>query len=89
MLLADTLISLALSWNTNSLTSRKENLDNHQMKGESLMFKIQVWYDNHWKDGIRSYDTLEGVQNRLNRLREVGIVARLKPRIEAMEGCYG
>lgn len=47
------------------------------------MFKIQVWFDKHWRDGIRSYDTLEAVQSRLNRLREVGIVARLKPDTEA------
>ncbi len=43
------------------------------------MFTIQVWFDNHWKDGIRFYDTIEAANSRLKRLNEVGIRARVKP----------
>lgn len=43
------------------------------------MFKLQIWYGNHWKDGIPSYNTLEDATMRLNRLCEVGIKARIKP----------
>lgn len=42
------------------------------------MFTIQVWFDNHWKDGIRFYDTIEAANNRLVRLNEVGIRSRIK-----------
>lgn len=47
-----------------------------------MKHRIQVWFDNHWKDGIRSYDTLEAVEERLNRLHNVGIRARIKPATE-------
>lgn len=43
------------------------------------MFKIQVWYDNHWKEGISEYSSMEEVEQRLERLKAVGIKARLMP----------
>lgn len=46
------------------------------------MYGIQVWYDHHWRDGIRSYATLNDATARLAELRDVGIVARLKPDTE-------
>lgn len=43
------------------------------------MFKIQVWYDRHWKEGIRFYDSIEAVNARIAELNKVGIKARLMP----------
>lgn len=42
------------------------------------MFKIQVWFNNHWKDGIPRYDAFEDAVLRLNCLSRVGIKARIK-----------
>lgn len=43
------------------------------------MYKIQVWYDRHWKDGLHVYGTIDAAQRRLEQLTNVGIKARLKP----------
>ena len=43
------------------------------------MIKLQVWFDNHWKEGIRKYETMEEAEERIKRLKEVGIKARVMP----------
>lgn len=46
------------------------------------MFRLQVWYNKHWKWGINDYDTLESANARIKELAKVGIKARVKPRSE-------
>ena len=43
------------------------------------MFRIQVWYNKHWKWGVRSYSSLNEAQQRVSELAIHGIKARVKP----------
>lgn len=46
------------------------------------MFRLQVWYNRHWKWGIVDYDTMDAATARVEELAKVGIKARVKPRSE-------
>jgi len=46
------------------------------------MYRLQVWYKNHWKWGIAEYDTLDAANARVGELAKVGIKARVKNRSE-------
>lgn len=46
------------------------------------MFRLQVWYNQHWKWGIVDYDTMDAATARVAELAKVGIKARVKPRSE-------
>lgn len=46
------------------------------------MYRLQVWYDRHWKWGVNSYDSEEEAEKRVNELSRVGIKARIKPETE-------
>ena len=44
-------------------------------------YRIQVWFDNHWKWGLHDYTWSEATQ-RFNQLKAVGIKARIRPSSE-------
>lgn len=46
------------------------------------MFRLQVWFDKHWKWGICSYDSEAEALQRVSDLKAVGIKARVKPSAE-------
>lgn len=46
------------------------------------MFRVQVWYKNHWKWGINDYDSKDAADARVEELAKVGIKARVKPSSE-------
>lgn len=48
------------------------------------MYRLQVWFDRHWKWGLNDY-TLEQAQRRVEELKAKGIKARVKP-IEELLG---
>ena len=39
------------------------------------MYRLMVNVKGHWKVGIRTYDSLEDVESRINELKSVGIEA--------------
>ena len=45
------------------------------------MYRLQVWFDRHWKWGLNDY-TLEQAQRRVEELKAKGIKARIKPAYE-------
>jgi hypothetical protein len=42
------------------------------------MFTIQVWFQRHWKWGVRQYSTLEEANARVQELAKVGIKSRVR-----------
>ena len=46
------------------------------------MYRLQVWYNRHWKWGIVDYETFDAATARVAELAKVGIKARVKPRSE-------
>ena len=49
------------------------------------MFRLQVWYNRHWKWGIVDYDTMAAAPARVAELAKVGFKARVKPRSELFD----
>lgn len=45
------------------------------------LYRIQVWTDGNWKWGINDY-TYEQAVERFKRLKDVGIKARIRPRLD-------
>ena len=43
------------------------------------MFRLQVWFDRHWKWGLNEYNSIEEATARVQELKKVGIKARVKP----------
>lgn len=43
------------------------------------MYRLQVWFNKHWKWGLNDYATLEAATARVAELKAVGIKARVKP----------
>ena len=50
--------------------------------GRKTMFRLQVWFDKHWKWGVRSYNSVAEAQQRVTELAAKGIKARVKPSCE-------
>lgn len=46
------------------------------------MYRLQVWFQRHWKWGIQTYDTLEAATARVEELKKVGIKSRVKTSAE-------
>lgn len=46
------------------------------------MFRLQVWYNRHWKWGVVEYDSLEAAGKRVAELHKVGIKARIRKNSE-------
>lgn len=46
------------------------------------MFRLQVWFNKHWKWGVNQYNTVEEAIARVQELSKVGIKARVKPASE-------
>lgn len=45
------------------------------------MYRIQVWYEDHWKWGMHDY-TYEQAVERFKQLKAAGIKARIRPNFE-------
>lgn len=41
------------------------------------MYRLQVWFDRHWKWGINTYPSIESARHRMKELRKVGIKSRV------------
>ena len=41
------------------------------------MFRLQVWFDRHWKWGIKTYSTMEEALRRVQQLKAAGIKAKV------------
>ena len=52
------------------------------MKIETKKYTLEIWYIDHWKEGIKFYDTLEEANKRIEDLAKIGIKARLNNRKE-------
>ena len=50
-------------------------------KGFKIMYRLQVWFDRHWKWGLNDY-TLEQAKQRVEELKAHGIKARVRPSAE-------
>lgn len=46
------------------------------------MFRLQVWFNKHWKWGLVDYKALEAATERVKELKAVGIKARVKEAAE-------
>lgn len=42
------------------------------------MYILQVWFNRHWKFGIRQYRDLGSANKRVEELKKVGIKSRIK-----------
>lgn len=42
------------------------------------MYRLQVYYRQHWKWGLNSYQTFESASMRVKELKKVGIKSRIK-----------
>lgn len=54
------------------------------INGVNNMYRIQVWFDSHWKWGLHDY-TEEQAIHRMNRLKSVGIKCRMRPSRELFD----
>ena len=49
-------------------------------------FRLQVWFERHWRWGIVEYPSYEEAEKRVARLAEVGIKARIRKNFELFDG---
>lgn len=48
------------------------------------MYRLQVWFDKHWVWGINDYETEAEAQERVKKMKAVGIRARVRPLAELL-----
>lgn len=48
------------------------------------IYRVQVWYDKHWVWGLNDYNTEEAAQERVKKMKSVGIRARVRPLAELL-----
>ena len=49
-------------------------------------YRLQVWFQKHWRWGIVEYSSYDEAEKRVKKLAEVGIKARIRKNFELFDG---